>query len=163
MILPDSLHPLPVSDEERGLTHRPVEGEFVRESEVRQLLVGPLAVDRHPTRYHGHDGGFAGRVELQDSPFVRLAAEEATGDVALPFVGPAEAGPRHRAAPPRVGGRSSKPAGRRLWLVLVVVLAILGLIGLGVHVWSPSTAASPRTASPEGEHPAVPSLVVAGD
>lgn len=102
MNLPDSLQPLPVgpvSEEEAAVRSQESEA-FVSDQSVRQLLVGPLSVNREqPDPVQG--GGFAGR---SDSPFVSLAGRELYADApAKPFVPsgphPALAAPR-RAAPP---------------------------------------------------------------
>lgn len=170
MVIPENLHPLPVSDDEIGLCRKVGAGGFVEESKVRQLLVGPLTLDRHPTCYHGHDGSFAGRVEFHDSPFMRIAAEEerdtGASSVEAPDQEDTPLESRHRAAPPRPREIDSVgPLAKRNWLVLLVVLVIGGLVGLGLQVLAPlkvgaSDAAAP---APVAAPPATePSMVSTG-
>lgn len=133
MILPDTLHPLPVSSDESGRQVAREDGGFVNESEVRQLLVGPLATGRVPTCYDGDDGGFAGRVESPDSPFVSLAADEAYDEApAKPFVPGGVETPvaRRAAAPhPRKRDEDGETPASRPWVVSAAMLFVGALVG----------------------------------
>ncbi len=144
MILPDNLHPLPVSsDESERRTSRGSVG-FVNDAAVRHLLVGPLAVGRQRTCYHGADGGFAGRVE--DSPFVSLAAEEIHDEAPAKAFGAAEEpAPVRRAAAPHPRGRGEVEPARasRPWLLSAAMLMIGLLAGSGLFALRAPTAPEP--------------------
>ena len=131
MILPDNLHPLPVSaDESDSRADRAPDG-FVNESAVRHLLVGPLSVGHESNCYRGKDGEFAGPVE--ESPFVSLAAAERHEEEPAKAFGVVddEMEPVRRAAPPRPRGREpiESAPGTRPWVISAAMLMVGFFIG----------------------------------
>lgn len=131
MILPDNLHPLPVSaDESDSRADRAPEG-FVNESVVRHLLVGPLTVGHKTHCYRGKGGEFAGPVE--ESPFVSMAGTELHEDEpARAFgVSDGEADRLRRAAPPRPRGQGpiESAPGTRLWVISAAMLMLGFFVG----------------------------------
>lgn len=158
MILPDNLHPLPVSSDEAGRHAARDSQGFVNETEVRHLLVGPLAYGRQTTCYHGADGSFAGRVE--ESPFVSLAADEAYDEApAKAFGVSAESAEVRRAAPPRPRGsedRAEAPRSRP-WVVSAAMLMIGVIVGSAAFTLrEPFAPEPPAPMVPSATHPGVP-------
>lgn len=103
MNLPDTLQPLPVppATEEETAARTQESEAFVSDQSVRQLLVGPLSVEKAEPQFHMDGDGFAGR---QASPFVSMAGKELFGNAPAKAFAPsgphpALAEPR-RAAPP---------------------------------------------------------------
>jgi hypothetical protein len=131
MILPNDLHPLPVSsDELDSHVDRAPQG-FVNESVVRHLLVGPLTVGHATNCYRGRDGEFAGSVE--ESPFVSLAIAELHEEEPAKAFGAPAGEPRTagRAAPPRPRRREPLDAApsTRPWVISAAMLMVGFFVG----------------------------------
>lgn len=133
MILPDNLHPLPVSEDEAKRSAATAGTDFVDERRVKHLLVGPLSVGPRPTCYTGRDGAFAGRVEPMDAAFVSLSSDEAYAEEpAKPFAAASrvEEPVVRLAAPPRPR-RFGKPAEidrmAKPWMISAAMM-MLGLL-----------------------------------
>ena len=145
MILPDNLHPLPVSaDESQARADHTPQG-FVNEAAVRHLLVGPLAVGHETNCYRGRDEEFAGPVE--ESPFISLAtAEMHEGEPAKAFgVADDKPAPVRRAAPPRP--RRDEPidsvSATRPWVISAAMLMVGFFIGNVIFALQNPIAAEP--------------------
>lgn len=157
MIIPSNLQPLPVapvSDEEAAA--KAMESEaFVSDRSVRQLLVGPLAVEHEPTMLRAEDDGFVGR---SASPFISLAGREGfTEAPAKAFVPrgphPALAPPRRAAPPvPRRGVEGNFGRGHRSERFLVVGM---GVAAITVMVAAVLSGFTPFHADPQPPVPAV--------
>lgn len=160
MIIPPELQPLPVAPEDRAGS---AAGEdFVSETVVRQLLVGPMGITGRPTRMFCDADGFAGRDDFQpvsDSPFIALAADPAYDPtpierVAPGGVHPALTTPRRRPKPPQRAGEVERDfqrtRGSNRWWMLGLSAAISTLLVSGGLVELVSTLAS-RQVTPVSE------------
>lgn len=149
MILPDNLHPLPVSfDGPEGGGDREVSG-FVSDQVVQQLLVGPLTLGGRAACHRGRaDDGFAS--PRNESPFVSLAAAELHGEEPAKAFGAAEARPeaRRKAAPPRPRRREpvEPPPTSRPWVISAGMLVVGFCAGCFLFALRPP--AGPEIAAP---------------
>ncbi|BCX48843.1 hypothetical protein HAHE_27510 [Haloferula helveola] len=167
MILPDNLKPLPVAPgKEEGAASKSRDlGDFVSEAAVKQLLVGPLSVNRCDPKFGGSRHGFAGRADVGDaSPFVSLSSDEFYDEAPAKSFEPrgphpAMAEPRRAAAPvprsTREGEFGRYPAAERMWVMAMGVVLLAMIIG-GVlfKLATREPAGSPVEHAEKSERPA---------
>ncbi|GAA5482397.1 hypothetical protein [Haloferula sargassicola] len=149
MILPDTLAPLPVA-EDAG--KREIETEFVAESVVRQLLVGPMSVlPQHPAE---EMADFAGRSDLGEKAPFRIRRDLKLEPAILEAgTHPAFAASERRAAAPRPRGPQVQKADRTSVKGLAIVLGSgIAAAVLMTAVW---ISAMPSDPEPTLQAPAV--------